>query len=77
MKTKGVILSLCLCLGMLADITLAKVRIMHPSDLKEKLTNDEGILESGMANFGHIDYGSTIVSTDPHPPVLYTPPNPR
>ena len=34
---------------------------MHPKQLKNKLKND-GVIKSSLGNFGHIIYGSSIVS---------------
>ena len=49
---------------MLIQVTLASIQVLNPSELKEIFSEDgdEGMIETALANFGHIDYGSTIVS---------------
>lgn len=44
-------------------ICYAKIQIFNPERLKVEAGADvDGYIESGLANFGHIDYGSSIVS---------------
>ena len=40
----------------------ATIQIFNPDSLKRLAGNETGFVENGMANFGHIDYGSSIVS---------------
>ena len=37
------------------------LQILHPKDLKSQLKND-GVIKSSLGNFGHIIYGSSVVS---------------
>ncbi len=39
---------------------LGSLQIMHPKELKNQLNHD-GIIKSGLGNFGHIVYGSSIL----------------
>jgi len=40
-----------------ARIASATITMMHPVELKSKFSH--GIIESSLANFGHIDYGTS------------------
>ena len=48
---------------LLCQVTHGSVKIFNPEDLKMTVSNETGLLDAGMANFGHIDYGTSIVST--------------
>ena len=49
--------------AILASVALSKIQIINPDSLKMEVGEGEaGYIEAGMANFGHIDYGSSIVS---------------
>lgn len=37
---------------------LCTIALMHPMDLKKQFSPD-GIIESSLANFGHIEYGTS------------------
>ena len=39
----------------------AGVKVLHPKELKVKLGND-GVIASSLANFGHVVYGTSVVS---------------
>ena len=45
-------------------ISFAYIQVLNPDELKEIFSEDgdAGMVESALANFGHIDYGSSIVS---------------
>lgn len=43
-------------------IAWANVKIINPESLKEKISDSRGFIDAGLANFGHIEYGTTIVS---------------
>ena len=49
-------------MSVLALMTTAEIQIINPSTVKESLGDENGVIEAGLANFGHIDYGSSIVS---------------
>ena len=38
----------------------ASIWVVHPNSLRQEL-GDEGYLEASLGNFGHINYGSSIV----------------
>ena len=46
----------------LISLTSATIQIFNPDSLKMLAGNETGYIDAGMANFGHIDYGSSIVS---------------
>ena len=41
----------------------ASIQVINPQELRERIANENGLIENGMANFGHIEYGQTIVSS--------------
>ena len=41
--------------------SLGSIQVMHPKDLKKQIKND-GFIKTSLGNFGHIMYGSSIVS---------------
>jgi hypothetical protein len=47
-------------LALIATLAFSKVTVIHPNSLKDMTTN--GIIPSSLGNFGHIQYGSTIVN---------------
>ncbi len=67
MSKKGIRADLLTLLAVLLAVcsqkSLASVKIFNPAELKEKASNETGILDAGLANFGHFDYGSSIVSS--------------
>ena len=40
----------------------ASIQIINPVSLRDQVAPDDGFIDNGMANFGHIDYGISIVS---------------
>ena len=44
-----------------ASQVLGSLQILHPKDLKKEL-GESGLVRSSLGNFGHIQYGSSIVS---------------
>ena len=48
-------------LAVIAATASSYLQILHPKDLKSKLKND-GVILSSLGNFGHVIYGSTVVS---------------
>ena len=40
----------------------SKIQIINPEWLYESVADEDHLIDNGMANFGHIDYGSSIVS---------------
>ena len=44
-----------------ATHVLGSLQVLHPKDLKKEL-GDSGLVRSSLGNFGHIQYGSSIVS---------------
>jgi hypothetical protein len=57
---KFLTVAICGCL-LQASTAWAGITVMHPKDLKTKLGND-GTIKSSLANFGHIVYGTSLVS---------------
>lgn len=50
-----------------AAATQGTIQIFNPMSLKEAIgSSEDGVIEAGLANFGHIDYGSSIVSSCQH-----------
>ena len=43
-------------------VSHGKISIINPATLRDAVGDDDGYMEAGMANFGHIDYGVSIVS---------------
>ena len=41
----------------------ASIQIINPKLLIDRVADENGFIENGMANFGHIEYGQTIVSS--------------
>ena len=50
---------LCMFLGTAVQ---ASIQIINPVSLRDQVAPDDGFIDNGMANFGHIDYGISIVS---------------
>ena len=50
---------LILALGAAAQ-AYASLQILHPKELKKKL-GDTGLVRNSLGNFGHIQYGTSIV----------------
>jgi hypothetical protein len=48
-------------LSLLLAGSSAFIQILHPKELRNKLGN-EGYIAGGLGNFGHIVYGSSVVS---------------
>ena len=40
----------------------ASIQIINPVSLRDQVAPEGGFIDNGMANFGHIDYGISIVS---------------
>ena len=59
MATNLVKIALLVCFAVLSS---GKIQILNPDKLKVTLGSKNGEIEAGMGNFGHIDYGSSIVS---------------
>jgi hypothetical protein len=38
----------------------SSVIVLHPGELKKKIGND-GVIKSSLGNFGHFQYGTTLV----------------
>jgi hypothetical protein len=49
-----------LTLSLLFSVVSSRLSVIHPSSLKAKTTN--GIIPASLGNFGHISYGTSIVS---------------
>ena len=56
------ICKLATTLALLASSALAKIKIYNPESLKAVAANELGYVDAGLANFGHIQYGTTMVS---------------
>ena len=56
MTIKFVALLMCL-----ATLSTASVQVFNPKSLRNEVGDENGFIEAGMANFGHIDYGSSIL----------------
>jgi hypothetical protein len=54
-------MSLLMILLGLATYAQAGIKIMHPPELKMRFGKD-GLVKSSLGNFGHIVYGTSIVS---------------
>ena len=39
----------------------SSIQIYNPDSLKQTLGTESGFIESGMANFGHIEYGQSVL----------------
>ena len=48
-------------LAVIAVTASCYLQILHPKDLKSQLKND-GVIKSSLGNFGHVIYGSSVVS---------------
>ena len=48
-------------LGLIALTNQASISVMHPKELKERVGNG-GEIRASMGNFGHVLYGTSIVS---------------
>ena len=53
---------LLIALSLIFQVSLSKISIINPQTLRDAVGDDDGYMEAGMANFGHIDYGVSIVS---------------
>ncbi len=53
-------------LALLLGISLAQLQIMHPVTLRQSI-GDNGKMESSLGNFGHINYGTTIIGRIHYP----------
>lgn len=45
----------------IAATVLADLQVLHPKELKTKL-GDDGKIRSSLGNFGHLQYGTSVVS---------------
>ena len=46
---------------LLLGVASATIQVLHPKELKTTL-GDEGFIEASLGNFGHVLYGTSIVS---------------
>ena len=60
MTNRKILALIVACLA--PQLVLGSLRIINPEKLKTMIGDSEGFIDSGMGNFGHIDYGSSIVS---------------
>lgn len=51
-------MSITFLLSIFAVVINATITLMHPVELKKEFPN-KGIIESSLANFGHIEYGTS------------------
>ena len=55
------VLALLALLSLKLSVSEAKIQILNPGELKETIGDENGYIEAGMANFGHIDYGTSFL----------------
>jgi hypothetical protein len=48
--------------SLLLGAALASIQVLHPKELKSSLKN-EGFIKSSLGNFGHVLYGTSVVSS--------------
>ena len=47
--------------SLLIGTALSSIQVLHPKELKSSLKN-EGVIKSSLGNFGHVLYGTSVVS---------------
>lgn len=58
---RKIISTLLLSSACILSMVECGIQVIHPADLKKKLGHD-GVIKSSLANFGHIIYGTSVVS---------------
>ena len=46
----------------LLSLSAAKIQVFNPDTLRQSIADPAGMIEAGLANFGHIEYGTSFVS---------------
>ena len=51
-----------IALASVLSLSTAKIQIFNPDSLRSEVADAGGLIEAGLANFGHIQYGTSFVS---------------
>lgn len=65
-RTNGIAIGVMVAMFNIFSIALCKLELMHPPELRKEV-GPKGSIESQLSNFGHIQYGTTIVGRVHYP----------